>query len=74
MFEIVNDKGITNKVKWSIEKLTGGRKVVKKETEYEVQFVGMDYNSNRYVRADKLLKWGFEKHMKVGGRCTFTLP
>jgi len=37
-------------------------------------FVGMDYNSNRYVRADKLLKWGFEKHMKVGGRCTFTLP
>jgi len=26
VFEIVNDKGITNKVKWSIEKLTGGRK------------------------------------------------
>ena len=36
-----------SKVKWRIEKLTGGRKTVKKEYEYEVQFVGMTYNSNR---------------------------
>ncbi len=38
---------------------------MKKETEYEVQFVGMTYNSNRYVSATKLAKWGFTKHMLV---------
>eukprot|EP00227_Mantoniella_beaufortii_P016613 CAMPEP_0197585056 /NCGR_PEP_ID=MMETSP1326-20131121/7462_1 /TAXON_ID=1155430 /ORGANISM="Genus nov. species nov., Strain RCC2288" /LENGTH=1042 /DNA_ID=CAMNT_0043149509 /DNA_START=144 /DNA_END=3272 /DNA_ORIENTATION=+ len=65
VFELTNDKGLVTKVKWRIEKLTGGRKMIKKETEYEVQFVGMDYNANRYVSATKLLKWGFEKHMKV---------
>jgi len=64
-FEIKDDKGNVSKVKWRIEKLTGGRKQVKKEVEYEVQFVGMDYNSNRYVSANKLAKWGFTKHMKV---------
>ena len=64
-FEIKDDKGNVTKVKWRIEKLTGGRKQIKKEYEYEVQFVGMDYNSNRYVSATKLAKWGFEKHMKV---------
>ena len=52
-------------MKWRIEKLTGGRKQVKKEVEYEVQFVGMDYNSNRHASANKLAKWGFTKHMKV---------
>merc|ERR1719174_848671 len=46
-FEIEDDKGNKSKVKWRIEKLTGGRKTVKKETDYEVQFVGMTYNSNR---------------------------
>ena len=51
--------------RWCIEKLTGGRKQVKKEYEYEVQFVGRDYNSNRYLQASKLAKWGFEKHMKI---------
>ena len=64
-FELKDDKGNVTKVKWRIEKLTGGRKQVKKETEYEVQFVGMDFNSNRYVSSTKLAKWGFEKHMKV---------
>ena len=64
-FEIEDDKGNKSKVKWRIEKLTGGRKTVKKETEYEVQFVGMTYNSNRYVSATKLAKWGFTKHMLV---------
>ena len=53
------------KVKWRIEKLTGGRKQIKKEYEYEVQFVGMDYNSNLCASSNKLAKWGFEKHMKV---------
>ena len=65
VFELKDDKGNVSKVKWRIEKLTGGRKQIKKEYEYEVQFVGMDYNSNRYVSATKLAKWGFEKHMKV---------
>ena len=65
VFELKDDKGNVSKVKWRIEKLTGGRKQIKKEYEYEVQFVGMDYNSNRYVSATKLNKWGFEKHMKV---------
>jgi len=64
-FELKDDKGNVTKVKWRIEKLTGGRKQVKKEYEYEVQFVGMDYNSNRYVSAEKLTKWGFSKHIKV---------
>ena len=65
VFELKDDKGNVSKVKWRIEKLTGGRKQIKKEYEYEVQFVGMDYNSNRYVSSAKLAKWGFEKHMKV---------
>ena len=65
VFELKDDKGNVSKVKWRIEKLTGGRKQIKKEYEYEVQFVGMDYNSNRYVSSTKLAKWGFEKHMKV---------
>ena len=65
VFELKDDKGNVSKVKWRIEKLTSGRKQVKKEYEYEVQFVGMDYNSNRYVTASKLAKWGFTKHMKV---------
>ena len=65
VFELKDDKGNVTKVKWRIEKLTGGRKQIKKEYEYEVQFVGMDYNSNRYVSQTKLAKWGFEKHMKV---------
>jgi elongation factor 3 len=60
-----DDKGNPIKVKMQIEKLTGGRKQVKKEYEYEVQFVGRDYNSNKYVQATKLAKWGFEKHMKI---------
>ena len=64
-FEIEDEKGNKTKVKWRIEKLTGGRKQVKKEVEYEVQFVGMSYNSNRYVSASKLAKWGFSKHMLV---------
>ena len=38
---------------------------MKKATEYEVQFVGMTYKSNRYVSATKLAKWGFTKHMLV---------
>ena len=64
-FELKDDKGNVTKVKWCIEKLTGGRKTVKKEYEYEVQFVNMSYDSNRYVSATKLAKWGFEKHMKI---------
>jgi len=64
-FELKDDKGNVTKVKWRIEKLTGGRKQVKKDYEYEVQFVGMDYNSNRYVSAEKLAKWGYSKHIKV---------
>ena len=46
-----DEKGNPIKVKMVIEKLTGGRKQVKKEYEYEVQFVGRDYNSNRYFPA-----------------------
>ena len=64
-FEIKDDKGNVSKVKWRIEKLTGGRKQVKKSKEYEYEFVGMDYGSNKYVSANKLAKWGFSKHMKV---------
>ena len=64
-FELKDDKGNVTKVKWCIEKLTGGRKTVKKEYEYEVQFVNMSYDSNRYVSATKLAKWGFEKHRKI---------
>jgi len=60
-----DEKGNQMTLKMAIEKLTGGRKQVKKEYEYEVQFVGRDYNSNRYIQASKLAKWGFEKHMKV---------
>jgi len=60
-----DEKGNQMTLKMAIEKLTGGRKQVKKEYEYEVQFVGRDYNSNRYIQATKLAKWGFEKHMKV---------
>ena len=56
MPELKDDKGNVSKVKWRIEKLTGGRKQIKKEYEYEVQFVGMDYNSNRYVSSTKLAK------------------
>ena len=66
MIDLGNDeKGNPIKLKMAIEKLTGGRKQVKKEYEYEVQFVGRDYNSNRYLQASKLAKWGFEKHMKI---------
>lgn len=60
-----DEKGNPIKVKMVIEKLTGGRKQVKKEYEYEVQFVGRDFNSNRYVPASKLSKHGFDKHMKI---------
>jgi len=64
-FELTDDKGKVTTVQWRIEKLTGGRKQVKKEYEYEIQFVGMSYDSNRYVSGEKLKKWGFEKHMKI---------
>lgn len=60
-----DEKGNPIKIKMQIEKLTGGRKQVKKEYEYEVQFVGRDYNSNKYIQASKLDKWGFGKHMKI---------
>ena len=53
-FEIAlppDEKGNVRKLKWVIEKLTGGRKTVKKEVEYEVQFVGQSHEANRYVRA-----------------------
>jgi len=60
-----DEKGNPIKVKMVIEKLTGGRKQVKKEYEYEVQFVGRDYNSNRYIPASRLSKHGFDKHMKI---------
>ena len=55
-----DEKGNQMTLKMAIEKLTGGRKQVKKEYEYEVQFVGRDYNSNRYIQATKLAKWGFK--------------
>jgi len=64
-FDIKDDKGNITQVQWKIEKLTGGRKMAKKLYEYEVKFVNMDHNSNRYIPIDKLLKWGFEKHIKV---------
>jgi elongation factor 3 len=61
----VDGKNNPIKVKMVIEKLTGGRKQVKKEYEYECQFVGRDFNSNKYVAASKLSKAGFDKHMKI---------
>merc|ERR1712164_79700 len=67
-FEIAlppDEKGNVRKLKWVIEKLTGGRKTVKKEVEYEVQFVGQSHEANRYVRAEKLERAGFAKHMKI---------
>mgnify|MGYP001157163693 CR=1 FL=1 len=60
-----DEKGNVRKLKWTIEKLTGGRKTVKKEVEYEVQFVGQSHDANRFIRADKLEKAGFAKHMKI---------
>ena len=64
-FVAAGREGSVRQVKWTIEKLTGGRKTVKKEVEYEVQFVGQSHDANRYIRADKLEKAGFAKHMKI---------
>ena len=33
--------------------------------EYEVQFVGQSHEANRYIRAEKLERAGFAKHMKI---------
>ena len=63
-------------MKWRIEKLTGRRKQVKGRV--RVQFVGMDFNSNRYVSSTKLAKWGFgmkvvdEKVKQRGGAYALT--
>jgi len=52
------------KQKLVVEKLSGTRREVKKEKEYEVKWLNKELDWNSYVKAETLEKYGFEKHMK----------
>jgi len=52
------------KSKRVLEKLTGSRKVVKKENTYEVKWANMPMEACTYMNGDKLAKIGFGKHVK----------
>ena len=60
--EIKDEKGNIKKVKWTVEKLTGERKVIGRDTyQYEVKW---EHGSTNYYGSDKLIEWGFEKVIK----------
>jgi elongation factor 3 len=57
----VNDE----KVKRTIDKLTFGRRTIKKEREYEVTLVGQSHDNNVWLSERDLIKRGFQKMLKV---------
>ena len=59
-----DEKGNVRKLKWVIEKLTGGRKTVKKEVEYEVQFVGQSHEGEQ-VRQSREARETGSRSMKI---------
>ena len=62
---ITNDEGTVIKVKRRISGLTGARRTVRKENEYEIRFDGMSHDSNIWYPGEKLAKLGWEKHLKA---------
>eukprot|EP00232_Nephroselmis_pyriformis_P030469 CAMPEP_0182867418 /NCGR_PEP_ID=MMETSP0034_2-20130328/8708_1 /TAXON_ID=156128 /ORGANISM="Nephroselmis pyriformis, Strain CCMP717" /LENGTH=1033 /DNA_ID=CAMNT_0024999775 /DNA_START=30 /DNA_END=3131 /DNA_ORIENTATION=- len=63
--DVDDGSGKMVKIKFFIEKLTGARRTVKKENEYEVKFVDKPHEANQFLPMDKLVKWGFGKHIKA---------
>jgi len=62
---ITQEDGSIIMQKRTVDRLTGSRREVKKEFEYEVQWKGLTADSNCMVANDILSKGGFTKHMKV---------
>jgi len=62
---ITDEAGVVTIHKRIVDKLTGQRREVKKQTEYEVWWKGMSSDSNCMVSAELLAKAGFDKHMKI---------
>ena len=61
--ELKDEKGNIKKVKWTVEKLTGERKTIGKDTfQYEVKW---ENGGSNYYSSDKLAEWGFEKRMRI---------
>lgn len=61
--EYNDERGLPKKVKWTVEKLTGERKTIGKDSFiYEVKW---EHGTSNFYSAEKLVEWGFEKRMKV---------
>lgn len=63
-FNFTDANGVVKKEQVQIKKLTEGRRQLKKEFEYEVEFVGKDSSITAWFLKEDLVKKGWEKIIK----------